>query len=257
MRDAPISKQWRWRSVILPLLLLTSNHSFAQLVEVGVQIETTWWPRNPSEQVTERRRVETSRCIFGTNGWLIEGEFTRSSKETWWCTATNIVKHVVITKDVPEPKDRSFAGYAPKAGEEFTSIYGPKDKCRLSGLTYVNWLAFCSGAFLKSEGRRLVPPFPGRRNEEDYSDKTRVFERFPGLPERAEIYSSEGDLACLYVVQQSTNFGGLTFPVRFEFSQYELSGTEKPFCRVSATVTSMRLATQPAVPSEILQKARR
>jgi len=187
---------------------------------------------------------------------MIEGEFTRNSKETWWCTGTNIIKHTVITKELPE-SDRKrptfIAGDVPHVGERSTTIYDPAAKRPLWGIGHIGWMAFCSGSFLKSEGRRIQLPFPTQIKEADCSDKTQLFNDELSLPERLEVYQDDKDLVFAYAVGQSTNFAGWIIPVRFEVTQYDYSG-QRPFWRGAATVTSIRKATQPLVPPEVIKQ---
>ena len=253
----------KWSAVFLPCLLLTTESSPAQFVEVSVQIEETFWPLSSSGQQTERRRKDTARCVFGTNLWLIEGEFTLNARQTWWCTGTNIIKHTVITKELPERPEvgnvPTLAGRVPRLGVRFTTVYGPSDERPLGGIAHVTWLAFCSGSFLKSEGRRILPPFPVETRENEYSDKAQLFDDARGLPKRIEIYGHDKKLVCTYEVQQSTNFAGWTVPVRFEVTRYSPSGggPVKPDWQGSARVTSIQKATQPLVPPEVITQTAR
>ncbi len=204
-------------------------------------------------------RTYNSRCLFGTNTWMIEGEFAINAKTAWWCTESNIIEHDVITKKVPPIERPVLAATPPEVGEEFTRFYGPSDQSPLSGVPYVTWLAFCSGSFLKAKGHQLRPFYPGLGNEGPYTDRTRGFHDALELPERVEIYRGDGKLVCAYEVQQSTNFSGWTIPVRFTATQYDLLGGEASnrFTVLSATVTSVREAAVPVVPPEVLKKARR
>jgi hypothetical protein len=252
----------KWGAAILSCLLLVTERSPAQFVEVSLQIEGISWPQSSAAQQTENRRTYTARCVFGTNNWLIEGEFALNAKETWWCIGTNIIKHVLITKDPPKPEAQKpatgfVAGVPSHAGEQFTTIYTPSDARPISGIAEITWLAFCSGPFLKAEGRRILPPFPTGAKENDYTDKVELFDDALSLPKRIDIYRQDKDLVCSYKVQQSTNFAGWSFPVQFEITQYDQSGggSVKPYFRASATVTSIQKATQPLVPPEVMKRA--
>jgi len=202
---------------------------------------------------------------------MIEGEFTRNSKETWWCTGTNLIQHTVITREQTLPRFPTLAtqafpfpvsekrrnwGDVPHVGERFTRAYDSAAKRPLFGIAHISWLAFCSGSFLKSEGRRIQLPFLTQINEGECSDKTQLFEDELALPERVEVYRHDNDLVFAYAVAQSTNFAGWTIPVRFDYGQYDYSGqgTLKPFWRGAATVTSIRKATQPLVPPEVMEQ---
>jgi hypothetical protein len=238
---------------LLPCLLLSSQHSPAQYVEVSARIEGTSWPYSPSGEKTEHRRSYTTRCIFGTNLWCIEDDFPLNAKRTWWCTGTNIIGDTLITKDTPERAVPDPLGPPPRLGERHTAVYGPTSSQPLDGTANLTWLAFCSGAFLKVEGRRLTPPFPAP----SASDHTQLLDGPPGLPKRVEIYSPEKELVCVYEVRQSTNFLAWTIPLQFEFTQYRARGHESPSpaFHAVATVTSIQRGTEPRVPPDVMENA--
>src|SRR5690349_8533482 len=87
---------------LLSCLMLAHERCSAQFVEVSFQIEVTSSPRDPSKQRIALRLAHDGRCVFGTNLWMIEGEFLRNAKETWWCTGTNLIQRTVITAEPPE-----------------------------------------------------------------------------------------------------------------------------------------------------------
>src|SRR6266542_7155460 len=81
----------------------------AMLTAIAFAAKRHWGhPTTLTELEGQRRELPVlvydfdARCIFGTNVWMIEGEFTRNSKDTWWCTGTNIIWHSFITKELPE-----------------------------------------------------------------------------------------------------------------------------------------------------------
>ena len=254
-----IARKWRTRvcATSCALLGLVQSAS-AQFVEVTVQIEEAY-PRSS--------RIYNSLCVFGTNNWMIEGEFTLNSKSTLWCTDTNIIRREFITKKALPMDSVIFSGSpissspdlgtSPEVGEEFVRVHRPYDKRPLSGPPYVHWLAFCSGSFLKAKGRELMPFYPGLGNCGPYIDKTQSFRDAPGLPERVDIYRNDGKLVCSYEVQQSTNFSGWTIPLRFTATQHVLLGGNRPdqVFVLSAKVTSVREAAAPAAPPGILNRA--
>jgi len=258
-----IDKEWsRSLCALLCGFLGLAQSASAEFVEVTLQIE---------EADSRSSRTYNTLCVFGTNTWMIEGEFAVNAKTTWWCTDTNIIQHEVITKKVL-PMDSVILsgspifsgpfpaiGQYPEVGEQFVRIHHSYDKRPLPGVEYVHWLAFCSGSFLKAKGRELMPFYPGLGSCGPYTDKAQSFRDAPELPQQVEIYRNDGRLVCSYEVQQSTNFSGWTIPVRFTATQHILLGGNQPdrVFVLSAKVTSIREAAAPAPPSEILIRASR
>ena len=227
--------------------LLGVHHVSAQFVQVAVQCESTSW---------KSTRNFTSRCVFGTNLWMLQNDFISNADETWWCTGTNVIRHWIITKKGSEPRGPLVAT-VPEVGEKFTRIYDARDNFHLRGPAYQHWLAFCSGSFLKAEGRHLQPFYSGLGNAGPYSDRTQTFKDALGLPQRMELSRGDGKLVCVYEVHQSTNFLGWSIPLRFTATQYSLSdGISKRHTTASAIVTSIGEAAEPVVPAEILKAAK-
>jgi hypothetical protein len=243
-------------SVVLLLVVGTASRrsqdaprqsASAQFVEVAVQFETTF---------SRSSRTWNSPCVFGTNSWMIEGEFALNAKTTWWCTDANTIEHTLITKKTAS-ENGAPVGKSSEVGDEFVTMYDPYPyhNIPLEGLPYVNWLAFCSGSFLKTKGRELMPYYRSQSSG-PYTDRTQSFRDGVGLPKQVKLYGKDdGNLMCVYEVLESTNFSGWTIPVRFTAIQYDNGNTSKPYSVISATVTSVREGTFPAVPPEILKKA--
>lgn len=119
----------------------------------------------------------------------------------------------------------------------------------------LTWLAFCSGNYLKRPDRIIPLPLEELRHTRDrfgYSDTTTTFSDELSLPQTVDLFTSkarlraseddfdqeaffgdryeegkarkvaelvEGTLTFQYVVTESTNVLGNTFPLRFEFFQ--------------------------------------
>jgi hypothetical protein len=132
MKCALVQKAQKLSAALLPSLMLTIAQSSAPNVEVFFRLDVTVWP-DPISQQTEHRRIYDGRCIFGTNGWLIEGEFSLNAKETWWCNGTNIFEENLITKELPERLETRMAtgpiAQRPRIGERFS----PKPRFRGAG----------------------------------------------------------------------------------------------------------------------------
>jgi hypothetical protein len=267
-------------STALSLLLLFAGVAgAAQFLEVTAEVEVSRKPGTPPAQ----RHTFVTRCIFGTNTWLIDGNYMGNSRKTWWCTGSNIIERTVATNRsymMPPDRDhplgaiiaRPHAPSLPPAGlpaandaldSEYPSVWtnlwrhGPKDFRPLGNdLANVTWLGFCSGPFLKVPGRKILPPLPPKPDRDDTTDKTEIFKDPLGLPKRVEIYTAEKKLICLYDIKESTNYMGWTVPLLSEFTHYDTEYSAPHEARVTATtrVTSLRLATEPRVPKEVMER---
>src|ERR1017187_10417409 len=210
MKPAYITKTRKWTGVICLVLSWVLDTTAAQFVETAAEIEGTFWPR----QGTESRRNYTTRCVVGTNAWLLEGDFSRNSTETYWFTGTNLIKRAVITKKLAELQGDSSRGPVigiPEIGERFTAIQRLSDAGPTDGGGYENvlWLAFCSGIYLKGGGQRIALPIgvnPRTPYAQNYSQTISLFEDALALPKFAELHTPDKHLICHYEVQQSTNF---------------------------------------------------
>ena len=91
------------------------------------------------------------------------------------------------------------------------------------------WLAFCSGSFLKRNGRQI--PLPSDLWKETtlaysgWSDQTAVFEDGLGLPRSINIFATNNQTIFQYQTRQSTNVLGWNFPSEFYLVQYSPEGT--------------------------------
>jgi hypothetical protein len=247
-----------WCLVIIPWLLRAEEQGVPQFVEVTCKLEESHRPLNALDPETEVKKVYESRCIFGTNLWMIEGEFSSNAKQTWWCTGTNIIEETVMTKDSPERKPGAVGiPFIPHhVGDRFTTIHGHSESRPLEGMAQLNWLAFCSGAFLKAEGRRLQAPFRTAMRQDSFFDRTQVFKDTLSLPELIEIRRYDKNVVCYYEVKQSTNYAGWTIPTQFDFRQYRFHDEDATDLdlRVLGTVTSIRKTTEPVVPAEVMKQ---
>jgi hypothetical protein len=251
MKCALSQKLQKLSAAILPSLLLTTAETSAQNVEVLFQLDITVWP-HLAEPRTEHRKIYNGRCIFGTGGWLIERGDSLDTKTTWWCDGTNIFQQGMITKELPEAmKDlRTAGGIAVRSQPtdgRFSRMYGRSDRQPLDSISYCTWLAFCSGSFLKSDGRTILPLLPAW--EEDYSDKTRVFHDALGLPASVEIYGQDKKPICSYRALQTTNYSGCAVPVQFELIENYPSRAEAPKLRFRGVGTVTSIHDSPVPPT--------
>lgn len=169
-------------------------------------------------------------------------------------------------------------------GRTTVHLWSTKDNHPLAGAPEnIAWLAFCSGDFLRREGRIVPLPADDLRHTRDrygYTDKTTVFEDGYGLPRTVDLFCSKPRIraseeafdreafrpfvagaleerlkrvtdqapAFHFGVAESTNFHGRIYPTRFEFTQkarpYEPVADSE--WRGKGRVTSIRLVDRPA-----------
>lgn len=131
--------------------------------------------------------------------------------------------------------------------------------CFSIAVTRVGMTPFCSGAFLKAEGRRIFPPFSDQTEPGGYQDETEVFDDALGLPRKIQIFTQDRNLLCAYKVLESTNVAGLTIPLRFVIEEYPSGSREgsELSLQASGAVTSLRRTARPEVPREVMIHADR
>jgi hypothetical protein len=206
-------------------------------VELSAQIEMTSWSK-PGEETPPSAHTQTwtTHCVVGTNTWLIEGNFSPNKKETWWLAGTNF-----IVQTVPQVGEPSVKILESIDGNPIKQFRGPP----------INfpWLAFCSGPFLKREGRRILP------RAFDYPDTTTVFEDDLGLPRSVELYATNNQPVYQYRVSGSTNVLGWNFPLEFHVAQYRPRGTNagawELVLTASGKVTSISLEPNHKCPASL------
>ena len=169
-------------------------------------------------------------------------------------------------------------------GRSTVHLWSTKDNHPLAGAPEnLAWLAFCSGDFLRREGRIIPLPADDLRHTRDrygYTDKTTVFEDGYGLPRTVDLFCSKlkvraseeafdredfrpiasGSIeerlklvtdmapAFHFGVVESTNFQGRIYPARFEFTQ--IARSYEPVAESewqgAGRVTSIRVVDRPA-----------
>lgn len=209
-------------------------------------------------------RTNAFTCTVGPNEWWIETDAAQSAIEKWHFDGTNVYNSVRIVRPVPEDQRAQFTKLTRLATVPFEAaksnltvrVWQSKDGHPLADLS-VNmvWLAFCSGPYLKREGRLIPLPCDILHHTPDryaYRDKTETFEDGVGLPRVVDLYLSkalyeasatdfyrewftsakydpwtkkvvenltEGFHQFHYAVHEPTNFAGRTIPQEFEFRQ--------------------------------------
>jgi hypothetical protein len=221
--------------------ILPAQFASAQFADLKAEVEVADWRSNGFNTWTT-----AVHCVVGTNCWQIDGSFSKNANITYWFTGTNLLEESVVTKDVSDDLNRELRRElkdldasdlpnltAPAIGTSNSRVYESRDGNpghtvrQLDLMTMparVSWLAFCSGPYLKREGRRLYPPSDLWKElvcTDHFVDKTITFEDTLGLPNRIDLYTTNAqELVLQYRVTSSTNFNDWEFPLSFELVQY-------------------------------------
>jgi hypothetical protein len=270
MNTSSKHKVAKWVTVLCLGLVPIQNQA-AEFVEISAEIETFGYRLGDTESVAEAKpRTVKVKCITGSTEWYIEHDF--HLRQEWMFDGTNVVV-----------RSRPLSG-SDKDSSMVTKEIRPARDGHPMGEFGVNmpWLAFCSGPYLKREGRRIPLPCGILRHCPDrfaYPDVTTTFDDKFGLPRSVDLFTSkarflaahtewdeehgfgnrytewknktaanlqEGLLVFHYAVLESTNVVGRTFPTKFEFFQngrpYEQMGDW--FCQGVGRVRSIRPSTR-------------
>jgi len=265
------SRNW---VVMLCLGLFPMQHRAAQFVEISAEIETFGYRLGDTNSIAKAKpRTVSVVCITASNEWYIENDFQERQK--WLFDGTN----VLCSRWPLSAPDTSERGNSKVMKE----VRESRDGHPLGDFgVNIPWLAFCSGNYLKSEGRNIPLPAAELRHCPDrfaYTDVTTTFDDEFGLPRSIDLFSSkslflkshadwdkecsfgnryteweqktvlrlqEGVLVFHYAVLESTNTLGRSLPIKFEFfqtgRQYEQDGNW--FCHGMGRVRSIRPATR-------------
>jgi len=256
-------------------LLFLVQMGSAQYVDLTAEIEFySWSTATPT-------KTQTIRCVVGTNTWQMEGDFCRNCKATYWFNGREIIVHSVVDRALSPQVLSEPNKDDPPLGTESTQVYdtndgspsrprsaiGP-DRMTLQGR--IAWLAFCSGPYLKHEGRELFPPdgfWKERIYGDHFLDQTVVFSDPFGLPKSVDLYSTNNQPVVQYRVTASTNVLGWVFPTEFYLAQYcpaplpgqagittGANGWQLQYT-AKGKVTGIRPGIEPQIPPEVLKAA--
>ena len=255
--------------------LLSIQNQAAEFVEISAEIETFGYRLGDTNSIVKAKpKLVNVVCIAGSNEWYIENDF--SERQAWLFDGTNVVCR---SRPLSAP-DTSERGNSKVMKE----VWESRDGHPLGDFgVNIPWLAFCSGTYLKCEGRIIPLPAAILRHCPDrfaYTDVTTTFDDEFGLPKSIDLFTSkshfltshadfdkeysfgerytewekktasnlrEGILVFHYAVLESTNVLGRSFPTKFEFfqtgRQYEQDGNW--FCHGIGRVKSFRPSTKP------------
>jgi hypothetical protein len=268
MRSARINRGIRLSTLANIGALLASQAGAAQFVELTAKIETVRWSDGYKDKAPSvQTRNWTTRCVVGTNGWLIEQDSGETSRDAWWFTGSNIIAHTALLK-YPSERVELFERNHPEmaVGRGYTRVLESQhgEPAPVGALTagleptgtafvHIPWLAFCSGPYLKSNGRWIPQPSIeyltyGTR----YSDRTTSFQDTLGLPSEMEFYTTNNQPVCQYRIVGSTNVLGWNFPLEFHLAQYRRdyqTGVCQLHMTATGKLTSIGVGGEPGVPT--------
>jgi hypothetical protein len=272
MNAPPKSNVAKWLTALC-LALLSIQNQAAEFVEITSEIETFGYRLGDTNSVAKAKpQTVNVKCITGATEWYIEHDF--HARQEWLFDGTNVVC-----------RSGPLSGTSEQGKAKISKVIWPTRDGHPMGEFGVNmpWLAFCSGTFLKREGRIVPLPCGILRHCPDrfaYTDVTTTFDDALGLPRSVDLFTSkarflaaktewdqehafgdrytesnkknaanlqEGLLVFHYAVLEFTNVLGRNFPTKFEFFQtgrpYEQMGDW--FCQGIGRVKSIRPSARP------------
>ena len=242
----------------------------AQFVDVTAEINAIHWLS--SKAVSQ---VSTVQCVVGMDSWQIREEAPQYGGSTYtnWFTGSHFIERSRLFPQgaIPDAPPPEWVERTNIVASVDGNPSGPrKFEDRMGEEGRMAWLAFCSGSYLKREGREIFPPAFTWKFEIWPSfapDRTIVFEDALGLPKRVDLSTTNGQPVFVYRVSKSTNMLGWEFPLEFHIVQYRPQYAlrfEAPYYNTNAwvvdwtaigKVTGLTVGTKPRIPSELLSAA--
>lgn len=200
-----------------------------------------------------------ARCLVTSNVWFIEHRIGNGRHYNWF-TGSNVITHILITKEPMSQDLQEVWRWASKSGSQpggrlphygtvFTNIFPLADGRPPHNMRpTLAWLAFCSGAVLKLPQRELPTPKDGGSYYSDgrFDEASTFKDRF-GLPGHVKFYTASSNLVSVYLVHQTTNILGITFPLVFSASQ----SNSLQMSLISGKVTLLQTIDRFSVPAEV------
>jgi hypothetical protein len=251
------------RTCLALFLVTLPQWGIAQFVEISAEIKLTMYRTGQTNAADNAKpRVISAVCVAGPNAWRIEDDWVHGGVDKWLFDGTNVYESLqVVSPPSPEMQQNlekvrgpAMVPFETARSNLTINIWPSLDGHPLGDPTVnIEWLAFCSGPYLKRQGRVIPLPCELLRHTPDryaYTDHTEVFSDSFGLPRLVDLFMSrerylssvddfykgwgvrylkwmrsavtnvtEGALTFHYAVTDTTNFLGRTFPLRFEFYQ--------------------------------------
>jgi hypothetical protein len=210
--------------VVMFGFLTFSHNSSAQFVELSADVEVRGGLGSHSS-------VASLRCVVGTNTWLMESDYTKAIKSTWWFTGTNLNE---LQTWIP---GNSTGNEGTQFSRSFESRDGnPSRPPGTAGLLdgpqkRISWLAYCSSRFFKSKDRKFYPPstfwmYWLSAPSEGFPHRFTLFQDDLGLPRSVGLYTTHNETIFHYRVDATTNVLGWEFPTEFALTEYKPRGDD-------------------------------
>jgi hypothetical protein len=242
--------------------LQLDDHEAADYLDITVDLGGTFVSAAKTNHYGKK-----ARTVIGGTGWYISGDFAENAEMSYWLVGTNVVRHTRITSSMYLEQAKEFVservlgrdqlhgdllgGYF-RAGHSFTTLHSSQAEQPIEdGLAGVVWLAFCSGDYLKQQGRRIPMPMDSSAHGVEYSDETVVFDDNSGLPKSVELLASDGTVLCSYQVLKATNVLGRTIPLQFQLVKWRQGPSLGSRSIVHGSVRSIKPGTPPELPTDV------
>ena len=254
-------------------------------VEITGELELVRYVQsaNGGQYVRRIDRTFPFKCIVGPNEWRIDDGFGVGGGSELYFDGTNVYRTFIVTQpvtDAPTPAPPSIGGPITPEFSKTNTVYitpSPGGFPVSSLGEQIPWLAYCSGTYLKREGRVVPLPTVISRLVVDgfvYTDKVESFSDDFGLPKRVWLFTSkeqyqhgifdprtakngnaqrarispspppypDGILKFRYEVVSSTNFDGWNYPTEFACTEYaaDRDGNWHPYVGGTGKLLSIR-----------------
>src|ERR1051325_8714746 len=85
------------------LLVIAPDIHAAEYVEISAELNSTWQSRT-----TTNLSLKTTRCISGTDGWFISGDFLKNAKIDYWLFGTNVIEQTTVSSSMYLEQAKDF-----------------------------------------------------------------------------------------------------------------------------------------------------
>jgi hypothetical protein len=258
---------------LLPIFLFPLHCLSAHFVELSAEIELNDWDhpffvdrlenfsaKSPPKRPSLFRTNGLVRCVVGTNTWLIEVP-AQNGKRMYWFTGTNLIQYFETTISGEESRGHCVISES-KDGNPGRPVR-VADRMTFDPGGRLSWLAFCSGTFLRGNGRQIYPPGDLWKQStlvySGWTDRTTQFDDALGLPKSLDLLATNNQPIFQYQTRHTTNVLGWTFPLEFYGVQYlpTASNLWKLHFTAKGRITAIGPGTEPHIPEKLLTTATR